>query len=100
MIKRRHHASFRAHVPHTRHLSDPTRVLLTPFASLTTLELHHCDLSTTAWRGLLRVQGALRTIIVTNSLEALHHLLAPGGGAGEGQLIRMPSSSTVGSRGG
>lgn len=83
-----------------RTIRDPTRVLLTPFASLTTLELHHCDLSTTAWRGLHRVQGALKTIIATNSLEALHHLLAPARREwhGDETLTRHPSTSTVGSR--
>lgn len=48
-----------------------------PFLSLTSLELRGCDLSTANWDGLPLLQASLRELRVHDTLESLHHLLAP-----------------------
>lgn len=60
---------------------DPTRLNLTLFQSLSTLELVDCDLSTSALAGFRSVCGSLRILTCSNSLEELRHLLAPATGA-------------------
>lgn len=56
---------------------DPTRISLEPFTALTSLDLRGCDLSTANWDGLPLLQAQLRELRVHDTLEALHHLLAP-----------------------
>lgn len=56
---------------------DPTRVNLLAMQSLVSLELRSCDLSTSVVAGLAALQGSLISISCSDSLEKLHHLLAP-----------------------
>ncbi|KAK9823284.1 hypothetical protein WJX72_001616 [[Myrmecia] bisecta] len=72
-----HHAKHLRVTSLVPHLRDPTRVNLTQFRSLTTLELRGCDLSTCAWAGLEVVRGQLTSLHCYDSLEELDHLLAP-----------------------
>lgn len=58
-------------------LRDPTGLRFAPFSGLRKLELRGCDLSTSAWESLPLLQESLVELHVTDTLEALHHLLAP-----------------------
>lgn len=58
-------------------LRDPTGLSFEPFSALRKLELRGCDLSTCAWEGLPLLQERLQELRVADTLEALHHLLAP-----------------------
>ncbi|XP_077236050.1 outer arm dynein light chain 1 protein isoform X2 [Tasmannia lanceolata] len=55
---------------------DPTPLSLLPFGRLRFLELHGCDLSTSAARGLLELRQTLEKIICHNSTDALRHVFA------------------------
>ena len=55
---------------------DPTRINLSVFCSLLTLELRGCDLSTSAWVGLDALRPTLVNLFCFDSLEELQHLLA------------------------
>jgi len=58
-------------------LRDPTGLSFEPFSNLKKLELRGCDLGTAGWGGLPLLQGQLEELWVSDTLEAVHHLLAP-----------------------
>ncbi|XP_051148149.1 uncharacterized protein LOC127263179 isoform X2 [Andrographis paniculata] len=55
---------------------DPTPLILLPFWRLKVLELHGCDLSTSAAKGLLELRFSLEKLICHNSTDALRHVFA------------------------